>query len=183
MSGMTISAASVIPRATATVLSAFMVRSSVRWVGDESDLAIGRGRPPRSGAGGLGLDRDAETRSLGDERRDVVAGELGQDVAPALLSAHEEPDDERAILLEEEDVARLLLVHVPADDPQGRLVEAGVTDGLRSGLAASRDRFLHEPGDVVIEEGEGLLGLMAHGLRPGPAGRARGHDPLDDEPV
>jgi hypothetical protein len=124
-----------------------------------------------------------ERRTLRDERRDVIPGELGEDVIAALLAAEEESDDKRAILLEEEDVARLLLVHVPTDHPEGRLVEAGVAMRFRSRLPATGDRFLHEPGDVVIEEGQGLLGLIAQGFGPRPACGPGGDDALDDEAV
>ena len=81
------------------------------------------------------------------------------------------------------DLPRLLLVHVAADDAECRLVEPGIALRLRAGLASSRDRFVHEPGDVVVEEGQGLLVLRPERLRPRPAGRPGRDDALDDEPV
>src|SRR5262245_1765013 len=104
-------------------------------------------------------------------------------MAAALLAALEEPDDEGAVLLEEEDVARLLLVHVAADHAQGRLVEPGVAVRLRTRFAAAGERLVHEPGDVVVEEGERLLGLRAERLGPGAVAAARGDDALDDEAI
>ena len=41
------------------------------------------------------------------------------------LAGQQEPDDEGAVLLEEEDVPRLLLVQVAAEDAEGGLVVAG----------------------------------------------------------
>src|SRR4051794_6762475 len=173
MSGMTIRAARVIPRATATVLRAFMVGSSVRGLGGWGG----------SGGGRLGHHGRPEGRAARDELGDVVAGELGEGVVRARLAAEVEADDERAVLLEEEDVARLLLVHVVADHAQRVLVEARVAVRLGARLAAARRGFLHEPGDVVVEERERLLALRPERLRPRPGRRAGRHDALDDEPV
>ena len=120
-----------------------------------------------------------------DHLGDVLAGELGELVAAAGLAAEEQADDERAVLLEEEDVARLLLVHVATEHAERRLVEAG----LRGPAAGRRRRaapgggLFHEPGDVVVEEGERLLDLGAHRVGPRAAGRAGGHEALDDEAV
>src|SRR5690348_1116468 len=96
-------------------------------------MAVGLDLGPFGGSAGgfrgrllLGLCRGwigaTETRAARHEVRDVVAGEFGQLVMLARLRPDEQADDERAVLLEEEDVARLLLVHVPADDAEGRLV-------------------------------------------------------------
>ncbi len=52
------------------------------------------------------------------------------------------------------------------------------------GLAAPGDRLLHEPGDVVVEEGERLLRPGGPSTRTTPRRPPpRRHDALDDEPV
>ena len=86
-------------------------------------------------------------------------------------------------MLEKEDVVRLLLVHVPPEDAECVLVVAGIALGLRRRQATAGDRLLHEPGDVIVEEGKRLLRLRADRVRPGPAPGATDHDALDDEAV
>src|ERR1035437_9172413 len=103
-SGMTTSAASVTPRAVATIFRAFIARTSFA------------GTPGPLGPSGLGC--------LRDQRLDIVLRELGEHVmgtsGPHLVKA----DHERALLLEEEDVAGLLLVDPLADDAEGLLIVA-----------------------------------------------------------
>ena len=43
--------------------------------------------------------------------------------------------------------------------------------------------FLHEPGDVVVEEGQRLLHLAADRLGPRAGASGRGHEALDDEAI
>src|SRR5882762_5690591 len=101
-SGMTIMAASVIPRATATVLRAFMRNLLLlRWlsmVGCRSGCCA-RGRPAAGSSGHL----VAECRATRDHLGNVFPGELCEDVLAAGLAGHEQPDDEGSVLLEKED--------------------------------------------------------------------------------
>jgi len=46
----------------------------------------------------------AKRQTGGDQALDVLPGELGEDVPRTGLAAEEKADDERALLLEEEDV-------------------------------------------------------------------------------
>src|SRR3990172_7197276 len=94
-----------------------------------------------------------------------------------------EPQDERAILLEEEDVLGVLLVDVAADDPEGVLIVAGARQRIMSALAAMDDRLVHEPGDVLVGEGHRLLLDLAHRFRPGARSPTDVGEGLDDEPV
>src|SRR5436190_2728346 len=107
-----------------------------------------------------------QARATRHHVRDVIAGEFSELVPRARLAAHQQAEDERTFLLEEEDVARLLVVHVPADDPKrGLVVSAG---GRGTGAAAAPCAgLLHEPRDVVIEEGQRLFALGADRLGPG----------------
>jgi len=86
-------------------------------------------------------------------------------VLAAGLAGQQEPDDERAVLLEEEHVLGLLVVHISTKDPEGRLVVTGVVRRRRVRATATRGGFLHEPSDVIVEEGQRLLDLVAHGFR------------------
>src|SRR5262245_14023824 len=169
---MMIRAASVMPSATATVLRAFMVDLRVRWaaMGAGSAWLLGRG---------LSVP---QARAARHQVRDVLSRELGQLVTVAGLTAHQQAQDEGAVLLEEEDVPRLLIVHVAADDSECRLVVAAAR---RSGhpRASPGRGFLHEPRDVVVEKGQRLLGLGPDRFRPRPRRLTRGDQPLDDEPV
>src|SRR3954447_6890943 len=70
-----------------------------------------------------------QTRPARDHVCDVVAGELGQLVPTARLSAHQQAEHESAFLLEEEDVTWLLVVHVPPDDSERCLVATGGSRG------------------------------------------------------
>ena len=75
--------------------------------------------------------------AAGDHRLDFFLGELHQDVPQAGAGLRQQPHHELAFLLEEEDVARLLLVDVRADDPQRRFVEtAGLALGAAGGCGA-----------------------------------------------
>src|ERR1035437_9236578 len=89
-SGMTTSAASVTPRAVATIFRAFIARISFA------------GTPGPLGPSGLGC--------LRDHHLDVVLRELGEHVVGAGRPDLVKADHVRALLLEKEDVARLLLV-------------------------------------------------------------------------
>src|SRR5437667_35805 len=55
-------------------------------------------------------------------------------------------------------------------------------DGRPPG-AASGDALVHEPGDVIVEERQGLLGDDAHRLGPAALPTARAHETLHDEAV
>src|SRR5258705_12485510 len=99
------------------------------------------------------------------------------------LAGHQQSDDEGAVLLEEEDVMRPLLVHVPPENSERVLVVAGVPDWLGRRLATPGGRLLHEPGDVVIEEGQRLLRLRTDRVRPGPPPPPPHPDTPDDETV
>src|ERR1700690_1923345 len=135
---MTPSAASVTPRAVATILRAFMGRASFAG----TRVALG----------------PACLGSLADHRLDVVLGELRERVFAAGGADPVESDDERAALLEEEDVVGLLLVDPAPEDPERLLIVARVAPVGRGGpRVAARQRFLHEAGDVVVEERERLL--------------------------
>src|SRR5882672_7534684 len=98
---------------------------------------------------GLGLRfRVPQARAAGDHVDDVVPSELCELVLAAHLTAHQQSEDEGALLLEEEDVAWLLVVHVPTDDPECRLVVAG--GSLGGPRAAAGTGLFHEAGDVVV---------------------------------
>jgi hypothetical protein len=108
-----------------------------------------------------------------DHLCDVVSGELRELVSAAGLAATAESDDEGAVLLEEEDIPRLLVVHVAAEHAERGLVIAGLVG--RAGLAAATGGgLLHEPGDVVVEERQRLLRLRPK--RFGPRSRAEAPD-------
>src|SRR6186997_2741595 len=122
----------------------------------------------------------AQGGSARDHLVDIVAGELGKFVARTGLAAHQQAEDEGTFLFEEEDVVRLLVVHVAPDHPERRLVMTGraVVAGASAGA-----RFLHETRDVLVEERQCLLGLCADRFRPRATARAGQDEPLDDEPV
>src|SRR4029077_16157715 len=108
-------------------------------VGGMSGRLLGRGS-----RAGVSVTQAGPAR---DHVGDVVAGELGQLMPAAGLAAHQQAQDERSLLLEEEDVTRLLVVHVATDDAERRLVATGWTG--RDAGPATGARLLHEPGDVV----------------------------------
>ena len=110
-------------------------------------------------------------RRLGDQVGDVVAGELDELLLEPALADDLEPGDVRAVDLEEERVARVLLVEVPAEHPELRFVVVQRRVRL---LAAAGDRLVHELADVVVVEGQGLADRPARSLRPG---RATGAPP------
>jgi len=66
----------------------------------------------------------SEVPGLGYHRLDLFSREFGDDVPPAGLWPHQEPKHERAILLEEEDICRRLLVDVAANDAERLLIVA-----------------------------------------------------------
>src|SRR3954466_4666262 len=117
----------------------------------------------RSSRGGVSV---TEARPASDGRVDVFPGEFREDVPAPGLTGHEQPQDERAVLLEEEDVARLLVVEILAEDAERRLVVTGLVIRFRPASAPSR-RFLHEPRDVLIEEGQRLLPDRPDSVGPG----------------
>src|SRR5688572_1345422 len=129
----------------------------------------------------------AEVGSARDHVGDVFPRELGELVAAAGLAAQQQSEDECAVLLEEEHVTRLLLVDVPAEHSARGLIVARLVRGWRWGgrdaQPAPGGGLLHEPRDVVVEEGERLFGLAPERLGPGAAGLARRHEPLHDEAV
>src|SRR6187399_2651096 len=88
--------------------------------------SIGSGAGSRAGA--RDRRRDAESGSGRHHLGDVVSGELGELVAVAGLVGLQRAHDERAFLLEEEDVSRLLLVQPATKHAERRLVEAGDVD-------------------------------------------------------
>src|SRR6185369_8652797 len=132
--------------------------------------------PVRSALRGLGCA--PQRRGLGDHVCDVVPGELDEVLAEPARGAHGDPGNVRTIDLEEEDVARVLFVEVPADDPELLLVV--VRARILGLLAAALDGLVHEPADVVIVQRQrfaiGLPDLLAR------AGRALDGEALDDEP-
>src|SRR5213078_2862622 len=97
-----------------------------------------------------GLVATPQLGSLGKHVGDVVAGDLDELLAKPARPDHGDPGDVRAIDLEEEDVARVLLVDVAADDAQLLLVVVGA--GLLGLLAAALDGLVHEPADIVVVE-------------------------------
>jgi hypothetical protein len=98
--------------------------------------------------------------------------------------AHQQPNDVRAVLLQEKDVARLLLVDVASDDAQ-RLLVLPRLEGVRRGCASppARDALLDERGDVVVEEGVRLLLDLETRIGPLALGLRARDQPLDDESV
>src|SRR5690348_7793226 len=139
------------PSATATVLRAF-IRTS--WVPLVSLVSSGAARPR---AGRIAFPSGG---TVGDHAVDVVPGELEQGVATARLGAHQQSQNEIAVLLEEEHVARLLFIDVLAEHAQRLFIVARGRGRDRNPLAASSERFVHEPRDVVVKEGQGFLDLL-----------------------
>ena len=90
-----------------------------------------------------------------DELHEVVTREFGDDVVRAVLRGDQQPADVGALLLEQEDVPRLLLVHPAADDAERPLVRTGLRQV--GATAPPLRRLLHEPRDVVVDVGERLL--------------------------
>src|SRR5215212_5881534 len=91
--------------------------------------SVGEGGRISGVCSGLGAARRggrlSQGGAAGDHLGDVVLGEFGENVAAPLLAAHEQPNDECAVLLEEEHVTRILFVHVAPEDPEGPLVVTG----------------------------------------------------------
>src|SRR5205085_8469334 len=91
------------------------------------------------------------------------------------------------VLLEEEDVARLLLVDISAQDAQRRLVEAGRARRLSVPLGVATlptgKGLLHEARHVVLTQLERLLDEARTGVVPRPLLARNDRKSLDDEAV
>jgi len=96
-----------------------------------------------------------------DHSHNLVLRELDELVAGAGRGGGEQAEDERSLLLEEEQVARVLAVEPVAHDSQGLLVEVRDLDvGVRfTDGSPARRRLVDELANLVVEE---LVGALGH---------------------
>src|SRR4051794_41810230 len=99
------------PRATATVLSAFT---------NEPPCAGSPASARRCHSGGC--RGDAVARAAGDHLGDVVPGELDELVAGAGLVGQQQPQEEGGLLFGEENVPRPARLEGAGDEPPARVV-------------------------------------------------------------